>query len=209
MVFANSAGDAIVEDIQAGWHVQAWFEAHDGELRVTEVRLRSAGGASTLHGARDRGEPRQNYPHVSGRAMPTQDPPTVDLDRLRDVAEQDPVVNSSLALRGVDINMLRALPREQLLARLAARYVEVIKEPGGGWPFPKLAEEFPYARTTLKDFVAEARKTGLLTKGTSGSAGGELTPKAKRILRGLVKGIVQVPGTPQPNQPSNKKGITR
>jgi hypothetical protein len=76
------------------------------------------------------------------------------------------------------------------LARLARRYVELCKRSPGDI-YAQLAREWrtpkgePVTETALRAAIKDARTSerGLLTKTTRGVPGGQLTPKANRILR--------------------------
>jgi len=70
--------------------------------------------------------------------------------------------------------------REQRLARLAARYLELCGETGS--PTKALAEELHPSAATVRDQLGDARRRGLLLPSGPGRAGGELTAKAVGLL---------------------------
>ena len=206
-MWVNAEGDCLVEDLQFGWHVQCWFEIRQGTPCKTELRLRSAGGAATLRGARGPGGARQDYRHELGRRVPMRSMEdalsSLDLDRLHEAARTDPMVMWAAQLDA---------PRqdasgEQEDARWAARYVQMLATGGeqGGptkQPLRKMAEKYGYAHTTVRDKVLRARKAGMLTDPPKqGRAGGQLTPKAQRIL---AKAIRLTPGKVRQNPPTQR-----
>lgn len=65
------------------------------------------------------------------------------------------------------------------LARLAQRYLETLDKPT--WR-RILANEFGYSESSVQTMIARARKRRLLTPVTRGQSGGQLTPKARRLL---------------------------
>lgn len=65
-------------------------------------------------------------------------------------------------------------------AEWAARYVTAMRETGP--PLPRLAEEHGFNTSTIRGFLNEARRRGLLTQAPLGRAGGELTEKARELL---------------------------
>jgi hypothetical protein len=73
-------------------------------------------------------------------------------------------------------------------AGIAARYVTLVAE-GERNPSLAIARERRTAPSTATGWVSDARNHhGMLTLAPPGRAGGELTPKAKRILKGLDEG---------------------
>lgn len=69
----------------------------------------------------------------------------------------------------------------------AARYVAKCRTTRS--PYPELAAEHPgFAQRTIRDLVLKARRRDLLTGGGQGRTGGELTPKAEKLLAELKEG---------------------
>ena len=195
IVWGNSEGDCIVEDVQNGLHLQAWFELVDGAPRITELRLRSAAAATTLRGVRGP-DPQQNYGHELGRKTP---PGGITgpllrqlrLSRLHDVVQQDALTRWALSLRGVDgdsdIRTARHPGRrgrsDYFYAVWAARYVEMCKTTRH--PHYELARDYPdevKGERAVQDLIRTAKSRGLLVGGSPGRAGGQLSAKAKRFL---------------------------
>ena len=70
-------------------------------------------------------------------------------------------------------------------AAAAERYIDLIAT---GRPIVELARELGLEPAGAADVIREARRKGLLTSPASpGKAGGILTPKARRILKGVAK----------------------
>jgi hypothetical protein len=69
---------------------------------------------------------------------------------------------------------------DSFYAEWAARYVTAMREEGP--PLPRLREEYDFDMSTIRGFLYEARRRGLLTRAPSGRAGGELTAKARGLL---------------------------
>ena len=190
MLFGNAAGDFRIEDVQLGWHIQAWFELRDGVLCITELRVRSANG-STLRSAHGASGPAENYPHELGRPVPVGGI-TKDLLRrfslpaLRAPIGEDKNARSTLALYGFnpDQDFTRRPGRkgrdDGFYAAWAAAYLDKCAQTRR--PHLALAEETNYGKDTIRDFVQKARNRGLLTKAPPGRAGGQLLPKAVRLL---------------------------
>lgn len=65
-------------------------------------------------------------------------------------------------------------------ARLAEAYVHRLGEPT---PLASLAEALSYSESQVRNLLYTARSKGLLTQAPKGRAGGELTSKAKRLLK--------------------------
>src|SRR5665213_4094234 len=101
----NIAGDWIVEDVQNGWHLQAWFELRDGAPTIVELRVRSAGG-SALENAHGPEGPKMEYPYVAGREVPiggiTSDVLRLSLTSLHDAIGKDNASAGTLAAHGID-----------------------------------------------------------------------------------------------------------
>ena len=71
-------------------------------------------------------------------------------------------------------------------ALVAADYVKAIPS---GRPIQELARDTPYSTVRLAQIIQEARRRELLTPTARGKAGGELTDKAKQLLKGKGDGI--------------------
>jgi hypothetical protein len=76
----------------------------------------------------------------------------------------------------------RAAHDDAFLANVAAVYVALVRS-GSKRPTPETAYEIRYSITQTKRFIAQARERGLLTETVKRRAGGELTDKAREILR--------------------------
>jgi hypothetical protein len=68
-------------------------------------------------------------------------------------------------------------------AKLAQSYVEAV-EAGSREPVATTARKHRLSTTQVRDALNRARKRGLLTAQKQGSAGGRLTPAARKILKG-------------------------
>ena len=75
----------------------------------------------------------------------------------------------------------RAGKPDRFYARLAAAYTELVSS-GRRHPIKTLASRRHEGSATIRNWIREARVRGLLTRGVRGRAGGELTPRARRIL---------------------------
>jgi hypothetical protein len=72
--------------------------------------------------------------------------------------------------------------KDLFYARWALRYVGELRNTPN--PLPKLASEPPFrTASAIRGFLHEARRRGLLTAAPPGRAGGDLTDKAKALLR--------------------------
>lgn len=71
---------------------------------------------------------------------------------------------------------------DEYYARLAAAYVKTCKK-GSPSPVANMAKARGVSAATLRQALLRARKRGLLTRQTAGKAGGELTPRAKSLLK--------------------------
>ena len=193
MVWGNAQGDCIVEDLQNGWHLQAWYELLDGVPRIIELRIRSAAGASTLRGARGPRGARQDYTHELGRKVPGNGIDSnvlrLGLQRLHDAVENDATARAMLTLRGIALDASFRAARHPgrkgrsdfFYAVWCARYVEMCATTSR--PYPALAEKYPgYSASTIQRFVDEAHKRKLLVDRTKGRAGGRLSARAKKLL---------------------------
>ncbi len=197
VIFVNSDGEAIVEDVQQGWHMQAWVEMRNGTPVVTELRLRPANG-TTLADVHGDGGPRGQYPHQSGRRVPSG---TGISDALRvnwpgriyeALAKSEQPVSDTFAMHGVDAEELLRPGRRgrgnQFYAVWAQLYVEACKVSPRS-PYPRLAEEHPrFTERTIQAFVNQARDRGLLVGTVPGRAGGRLSKKAERLLAAIPRG---------------------
>jgi hypothetical protein len=191
VIFVNSDGEAIVEDVQQGWHMQAWVELRNGTPVVTELRLRPANG-TTLVDVHGEGGPRGEYPHESGRQVPSG---TGISDALRvnwpgriyeALAKSDQPVSDTFGMHGVDAEELLRPGRrgrgDQFYAVWAQLYVQEC-EVSPRSPYPGLAEQHPtFTAGTIQSFVSQARARGLLVGTVPGRSGGRLSKKAERLL---------------------------
>ena len=71
---------------------------------------------------------------------------------------------------------------DRFYAQLAATYTRVVSR-GGRHPIKDIAKRRRVEPSTVREWIREARVRGLLTKGTRGRAGGQLTPYAQRVLQ--------------------------
>lgn len=69
---------------------------------------------------------------------------------------------------------------DRFYARWAARYVRALAH--GPNPTRQLADAYHYGENTIRGFVRQARRRGLLTNAPAGKAGGELTTKAEWLV---------------------------
>lgn len=67
-------------------------------------------------------------------------------------------------------------------AQLAEQYDALLT--AGRQPVPEMAEAMHLSESQVRNLVNEARRRGLLTKGTKGRARGQLTAEARRLLSG-------------------------
>jgi hypothetical protein len=202
MIGGAPGAPLIVEDVFAAdpdapssgtWHVQAWFELRDGAPRVTEIRIRSAGGSS-LEDAQGPAGPKPEYPFVPGRSVPSGGITgdvlrKVSFNALHDAIGKDNASAETLAHHGLDpdqdfLRVRRPGRRgrdDGFYAAWADRYVSKCMTTRR--PLPELAQEWHYKESTIRDFVEQARKRGLLVGGSPGRAGGVLSEKAEEILQ--------------------------
>lgn len=96
-----------------------------------------------------------------------------EVDAWAEASELGPGELASLAAGGIT---------DLYLATLARVYVNLVNQ-GNRAPAQQIARWGGVNSATLKGHLREARKRGLLTK-VEGRAGGELTPKASRLLDG-------------------------
>jgi hypothetical protein len=93
----------------------------------------------------------------------------------------------NLMLPGVSAIVGRPRPRRNVgrpdtyYAKLAAAYLERIAA-GSSHPVRDLATQRHATAAHVRDWLHEARERGLLSRGTSGHAGGHLTPRAVALL---------------------------
>jgi hypothetical protein len=71
---------------------------------------------------------------------------------------------------------------ERFYAEMAAAYAEAVAA-GNNRPIDTIADAIGRSRNTVKDVIREARARRLLTETTHGRAGGQLTAKAKKLLK--------------------------
>jgi hypothetical protein len=72
--------------------------------------------------------------------------------------------------------------KDRYYAEWSARYLNACRE--NERPIPLLAHRYHLKESTIRGFLGEARRRGLLTPAPTGKAGGQLTDKAKRELDG-------------------------
>lgn len=104
------------------------------------------------------------------------------------MAAPAPSVREIDVLRGRDPVRRRTTWSDVELAQLAARYVELCAD-GLGKPTARLAEEAAaergvesFSAARMRGLLAQARRSGLLTKTPGGTPGGRLTKRAERLL---------------------------
>ncbi len=68
-------------------------------------------------------------------------------------------------------------------AQIAARYVELVEHTDT--PRAQIADEFHLGNETIQNYLYRARERGLLTSPGQGRTGGQLTERARAILRDL------------------------
>jgi hypothetical protein len=106
--------------------------------------------------------------HVEVRSwlqLPPNAGPVLDIDRTE--------------LGGVRRTGRRGRP-PKFYAEWAARYVAAMRDSGP--PLQRLALEYHFDPSSIRGFLYEARRRGLLTKAPPGRAGGELTARALELL---------------------------
>jgi len=217
----NIDREFIVEDVQAGgWHVQAWIEWRQGAPWITELRLRSANGRS-LASAHGPDGPRGHYPHENGRSVPEGGITTpvlraLSTQDLYDAIGRDNASASTLTLCGVDADQDFVAFRRPgrrgrddiFYAIWADRYLARCKK--SRHPYPDLAAEHPdHEIGSIRAFVQEARRRGLLVGMSKGRAGGKLSEKAMRLLDRA--GAAPTPSEPRPQTrtPARRSLATR
>lgn len=193
-VMQADPGQFIVEDVQHGWHVQAWFGFSEGVPWITELRVRPSIGRTLADEHAD--EPvRENYPHDRRRPVPAGGITTTVLRSIKTPALFEAIGRAepaafTLALHGrhgdEDFLARRRPGRggrdDAFYAMWAARYLR--KSETTSHPYGPLAREHPgYSVRSIRDIVHSARQRGLLVGGSQGRAGGRLSPKAERLLR--------------------------
>jgi hypothetical protein len=161
------------------WWVDAELELRDGALIVRSVRLQPYGTAARPDGAMIGPTPEGGMTAEVLRSVP--------LAKLRNMLLEHPRAREMLsATYGSEhVAALEAARRpgragrdDVFYAGWAAEYVDA----GSSKPNAKLAERHGLDVATIREFVHEARRRDLLTKGVPGKAGGALTPKAKKLL---------------------------
>jgi hypothetical protein len=71
--------------------------------------------------------------------------------------------------------------QDVIYASLAAEYVERLAS--SEHPVKDIASDWDYSESRVRNMLSEARRRGLLTRPASGLAGGQLTSRAKELLR--------------------------
>jgi hypothetical protein len=190
VVFGNAGATTIVEDVQGGWHVQAWLELRGGTPQISELRIRPAGGA-TMQTARGGAEPQRHYPHEDGRKIPKGGITSavlraIQLRPIHAALRKDPATVMIHNALGVDLDRQspgrpgRRGRDDAFYAVWAARYVEECQTTRS--PYRPLSARFHYSEDTIRDFVGKAGKRGLIVGRSAGRAGGRLSAKAERLL---------------------------
>ena len=193
VIFGNSELGFIVEDVQQGWHVQAWLELRDGAPRITELRLRPAGG-STIAAAHGVLGPRPDYTHEMGRKIPKGGITSevlrgLSLSALHDSLGTDNGSAEMLALHGLDPDTDFLASRrpgrrgrsDYFYAVWAELYVDKCK--ATRHPHAELVREYPDVDERASQHrIRVAGKGEALVGRASGRAGGQLSAKAKRLL---------------------------
>jgi hypothetical protein len=192
-VMYGSPDEFVVEDVQDGWHLQAWIEVREGAPRITELRLRSSEG-TTLYSNHGPTGPESDYKHKSGRRVPQGGITTAVLRSLSLTALHDAIgkVNASasfLTMHGIDPDKAFHAQRrpgrrgreDSFYALWAKRYLDRCATTRR--PYAELAKEHKgYAERSIRDIVQTAKRRGLLVGGSQGRAGGRLSAKAERLL---------------------------
>jgi hypothetical protein len=164
VVFRFRRAALIAADIQPGpdaepLTLKAWRAIHTEATRLRDTELPASldevarRGEQLLHAHGDPGPFEEHRAAVHGLANDVRSRPTGGR-RRRDPAE---------------------------FARWAALYVDACTR--SAHPRELLARETSYSTEHVRDTIAYARHLGLLTKPRPGRAGGQLTPKAKELLK--------------------------
>lgn len=95
----------------------------------------------------------------------------------------DPTVGDASGALATHLPPKRMRRDDRFYAEMAAAYAEAVAA-GNNRPIDTIAEALGRSRNTVKDVIREARARGLLTETTHGRAGGRLTAKAKKLLKG-------------------------
>ena len=109
---------------------------------------------------------------------------TTDLYRqVRDALKSGPQIGLAVEAEAEEFRTNRRPGRARrpdlFYAQIANRYIQLVP---GGSPTKRLAQEMGVSQSQARDLIHEARRRKLLTGSQRGQAGGELTPKALRIL---------------------------
>lgn len=163
------------------WWVDAVLELRDGALLVRSVRLQPYGTGKRPDGTMIGPTPEGGITAEVLRSIP--------LAKLRNVLLEDPRLREILgaAYGSEHVAALEAARRpgragreDVFYAGWAAEYVDAAA--GSSRPNVLLAQRHGLEASTVREFIAEARRRKLLTTGSLGKAGGSLTPIAKRLL---------------------------
>jgi transposase-like protein len=83
---------------------------------------------------------------------------------------------------GTDLGKRPARGHDDLFhAQIAAGYAEKVRS--GSTPIARLARDLKHSRNTVANWVSEARNRDLLSREGPGKSGGQLTDKARQILK--------------------------
>jgi hypothetical protein len=184
------------------WDAYYRFVDQDGHATVVEVRIlprtrtRTAEREVLRALKREGGGPRAPVPPLTAKAMRSVSP-TEALHYLRASAgTSEPTAGSSSRLAGAALRSARRPGGSQVFATgmppdpdvhfaaFAKLYVDVIRQ-GSRSPIADIAAANPrWDRAYVRDQVYLAREKGYLTPERYGVVGGDLTLKARRVLRG-------------------------
>ncbi|MDH3259779.1 MAG: hypothetical protein OEM84_02270 [Acidimicrobiia bacterium] len=163
------------DDELDGWTIAVTLESHTDGFVVRELHVSPTGAT-----------PPGGYQHAAHHRR-------IKPDRLRMLAIQSVLEHENPGYEKLVANAVRFSGRgrhkhdDLFYARLAASYSFHAKY-GARHVHRKVATDNFLEATTVKDYIEEARRRGLLTRPQKkGVAGGELTTKARKLLEPLVK----------------------
>lgn len=164
-------------DLFSGWWLRVDVDDNAEPARIIEVVLAQRAPAVTGEPAKlflSAGDPKVEPVEVTARLLRS-----VPLGAVHEA------VNAHLAGRGEVEGRLsdptkRGARDDAYYAGWAAHYVRLAGTSSS--PVADLAEKFGVTRDRVRNVVHLARQRGLLTRGTHGRAGGELTDKALEAL---------------------------
>lgn len=163
-----------VDHFRDGWHIRYFIEERQGRPIVRELRVQSIdddapeGGLTSrfMHKVRP-SEAVMRY--LRGARIATE----TGLGRLFNDVKRDLIANPRRPGRHGHPDVY--------YADLAREYVALVNKPSRQ-PVKDLATSYGVQPERMRDWIAEARRRGLLTSPPKGQAGGALTPVALELL---------------------------